>query len=329
MSLNSSQDIIKFSIIIPVYNAEKYLERCLTSVLTQNIDDKEYEVIAINDGSQDHSEAILRSIGEKHRNLKWVSTLNRGVSLARNYGCEQARGKYLLFVDSDDCIQPNTLHQIYDILEKKSLDVLVMDYTYWDENNQIHLFSDAFRKTPLPRQVLPGKVFMTHCLPQVVWNSAYRTEFWRMHHLQFLPIRHEDEEILPKIFYFAERVLFKNINFYSYFRNPDSFMMNYDVKACINLVCAMNSVECFRKQFVKEIEINMFFKNLIASRLLSAVVLGVKGNLSHKDLMKVIYEMKESKLSPLPKGKQGIHKLLYEYLPSWFVTYYRLKKRNK
>lgn len=328
MLLNDNQSILKFSIIIPVYNAEKYLERCLTSLFAQDLKPEEYEIIAVNDGSCDSSEQILQQMALKHTHLKWVTTENHGVSEARNLGCKMAKGNYLLFVDADDYVQPNLLQQIYDILEHERLDVLVMDYTYWDEKNQSHLFSDANKCMELATNVMTGKEFMQKCLPQVVWCSAYRTTFWRENKLAYLPIRHEDEEILPRIFYLAERVSFHKVNFYSYVRNPDSFMMNYDVRACRNLIQAMQSVDCFRKESVNEESMDVFFRNLISSRLLSAVILGVRGGLSHADLLEVVLEMKKCGLSPLPKGKGGFHKFLYTYLPSWFVTYYRLKKRK-
>ena len=320
---------IKFSIVVPVYNAERYLERCISSLLAQNLTDEEYEIIAVNDGSQDTSEAILQRMGEEYKNLKWVTTPNQGVSEARNYGIREAQGKYLLFVDSDDYVQPNLLRQLYEMLEEYRLDILVMDYTYWDEDGRAHLFSDAYRDKPCLNHVSDGKNFMLHCLPQVVWNSAYRTDFWRAHDLRFLPIRHEDEEILPRIFYYAERVCFKKINFYSYIRNPDSFMMNYDVKASFHLIRAMQSVEKFRQQVVKETNLDLFFKNLIASRLLSTIVMGAQTGFTQEEMMRIVREMKKSHLAPLPKGKDGIHKFLYHYLPSWYVAYYRHKKKKK
>lgn len=328
MLSNKSQYILKFSIIVPIYNAERYLERCLTSLFMQDLQPEEYEIIAVNDGSADASEQILQRLSTEHSHLKWVTTVNRGVSEARNYGCQMACGKYLLFVDADDYVQPNLLRQIYDILENHQLDVLVMDYTYWDEKGQKHLFSDTYKHRELPTQVMRGKEFMQKCLPQVVWCSAYRTAFWREHHLSYLPIRHEDEEILPRIFYFAERVFFHPVNFYSYVRNPGSFMMNYDVKACHNLIQAMQSVDCFRKQYVKENVVDLFLRNLISARLLSAVVNGAKNGFSQAELLEVVQTIKKCGLSPLPKGKGGFHKFLYAYLPSCFVAYYRFKKKK-
>ena len=325
MLLNNHSSI-KFSIIVPVYNAEKYLERCLSSLLSQDLGSDEYEVIAINDGSIDSSEEILKKQSRVHSNLIWKTTANRGVSEARNYGCQLARGAYLLFVDSDDYVQPAMLQSIWQIVEKEKLDILVMDYTYWDEKGTKHRYSEGYQHNSLPAETMEGKKFMIHCLPQVVWCSAYSSDFWRKNKLTFLPIRHEDEEILPRIFYFADKVLFKPINFYTYVRNPDSFMMNYDEKACNYLVQAMKSVDLFRKQNVKEEAMDMYFRDFIASRLLSAIVLGVKGGVSQASLMNIISEMKKSHLSPLPKGKKGFHKFLFRFLPSWYVAYYRFKK---
>lgn len=320
---------LKFSVIVPVYNAEKYLERCLSSLLQQDLTSDEYEVIAVNDGSCDSSEEILRSFAGKYPNLRWITTKNRGVSEARNQGCRMAEGKYLLFVDADDSVASDSLSPIYELLERERLDVLVMDYTYWNDKNEQLRFSTSDKKRSFPTQVLEGREFMKICLPQVVWCSAYRTLFWREHHLSYLPIRHEDEEILPRIFYYAKRVLFHPIMFYYYSRNSDSFMMNYDVKACTNMVQAMKSVDKFRQECVKEVDVDLFFKNLIASRVLSAVINGIRSGFSTKELLYVVNEMKKSKLTPLPKGKGGLHKFLYNYFPSGFIAYYKLKKRRK
>lgn len=328
MSLNGNQNIMKFSIVVPVYNAENYLKSCLESLFSQNLLSEEYEIIAVNDGSQDGSVSILEELAVGHPNLKVVTTENRGVSKARNLGCSLACGKYLLFVDADDYLQKNSLQQLYTILEEHRLDILVTDYEYWNGKGELHHFSYMSKQKENSEQVMAGKDFMLNCLPQVVWCNVYRMDFWKQHSLQFLPIRHEDEEILPRIFYWADRVLFKPLSFYYYNSNPNSFMMTYDVRACHYLVQAMKSVDVFRKQYVKEEYVNDFFKNLISSRLLAAIVNGARSGLPQSELMAVIREMKEIGFSPLPKGKKGIHAFLYKYIPSCFVAYYRMKKKR-
>lgn len=116
-------DNIKISIIVPVYQAEKYLNECLESLLHQDI--AEYEIICINDGSTDKSAEIIGNLQKKTDKIIYVYQENQGVSAARNRGIEIARGKYLMFVDSDDTIKKNSLKYLYQTAEAKKCEVLV------------------------------------------------------------------------------------------------------------------------------------------------------------------------------------------------------------
>ncbi len=97
------------SIIIPVYNAEKYLAECLDSCLNQDIPAEDYEIICVNDGSTDGSAEILERYAREHSNVRFITQPNGGVSVARNTGIDAARGEYIWFVDADDLIQRNCL----------------------------------------------------------------------------------------------------------------------------------------------------------------------------------------------------------------------------
>lgn len=94
----------KISIIVPIYNVENYLGRCLDSILAQEYED--FEIIAINDGSTDNSLTILQEYAEKDNRISIIDKINNGVSSARNVGLSQARGEYIGFVDPDDWIEP-------------------------------------------------------------------------------------------------------------------------------------------------------------------------------------------------------------------------------
>ena len=109
----------KFSIIVPAYNAEEYLERCIASMANQNFPYDEYEVIVVNDGSTDGTLDLLNDLCLKYSFLRYVTTVNGGLSRARNRGIEEAVADYLLFVDSDDSIKSHSLTQIYDELIKE------------------------------------------------------------------------------------------------------------------------------------------------------------------------------------------------------------------
>ena len=109
------------SFIVPVYNAEKYLKKCVESILNQTFQD--FEVIFIDDASTDKSLDILNSYAYDKR-IKIITKANEGVSLARNCGLELARGEYLMFVDADDWIDKNTSEVMVDVIKKKQADVV-------------------------------------------------------------------------------------------------------------------------------------------------------------------------------------------------------------
>ena len=112
----------KISIIVPVFQAEKYIADCLHSLLNQDLD--EYEIICVNDGSTDNSESIIHHFQQKTNKIKYIYQKNQGVSAARNHGIRLAEGKYLMFVDSDDTILSNSLNFLYSTAEKKHCDIL-------------------------------------------------------------------------------------------------------------------------------------------------------------------------------------------------------------
>ena len=96
----------KVSVIVPVYNVEKYITRCLTSLINQTLDD--LEIILVNDGSQDNSEQIIRQFKKEHSNIIYVTKENGGLSSARNFGLIYATGEYVAFLDSDDYVDRKT-----------------------------------------------------------------------------------------------------------------------------------------------------------------------------------------------------------------------------
>ena len=104
--------MIQLSIIVPVYNTEKYLSRCLDSLIRQDLSPNEYEIIVINDGSQDNSREIVRDYMSRHPQISFFEQANQGLFETRNVGIDRAKGKYIYFVDSDDFIAPNVMGKI-------------------------------------------------------------------------------------------------------------------------------------------------------------------------------------------------------------------------
>ena len=115
---------MKLSIIVPVYNVEPWLERCLRSLMEQDIPKDEYEIIVVNDGSPDNSLDIVIKLQKEAANIILIDQKNQGVSVARNNGIKKASGEYLLFIDSDDFVKKNSLSEILRQTQVNNLDVL-------------------------------------------------------------------------------------------------------------------------------------------------------------------------------------------------------------
>lgn len=114
----------RISIIIPVYNAEKFIRECLESIYKQSMDENTFEVILVNDGSNDQSMEIIEDLTKMHCNLRIINQPNSGVSIARNNGMQMAEGNYIWFIDADDMLTDNCLINVIDDSEKYDLDIL-------------------------------------------------------------------------------------------------------------------------------------------------------------------------------------------------------------
>lgn len=317
----------KISIIVPAYNAEKYLERCVDSMANQNLPYDDYEVIVINDGSTDGTSSLLNDLHFKYPFLRYIKTTNGGLSRARNRGIREAVGEYLLFVDSDDSIAPHMLKRIYEELVRRDLDMLLMDYSYLAVDGSP--LKKPLNISNVTSQVVSGKKFLLNQkYYPMVWAYAYRRDFLLNNKLEMIPIWHEDEEFTPRAIFMAQRIIYLPLVFYNYFRNNGSFMMRYDEKSCFDMILGMESLEWFRKKYVIEDDLNFYFRDLIAKNLLKSFKRSVYWGAAVSIQKKMIEEMKKRNLAPVPCGKGSFYFWMYKYAPFIFVYYYRLKLKR-
>ena len=120
--------MVKLSIIIPVYNVESYIHPCFESLFKQGLDDIDFEVIIVNDGTPDHSMEKIVDIIIQHQNIIVINQENQGLSVARNNGIAIARGEYILMLDSDDLLIENSLKPLLDKALETKVDLVVADY---------------------------------------------------------------------------------------------------------------------------------------------------------------------------------------------------------
>ena len=118
----------KISVIVPIYNVEKYLDKCLTSLVNQTF--KDFEIIAVNNNSSDSSYEIAFSFAKKYKNVTLINEKKQGLGNARNCGLKHANGKYVMFFDSDDFADEDMLEKLYTFAEKKKADVVCFDLKY-------------------------------------------------------------------------------------------------------------------------------------------------------------------------------------------------------
>ena len=219
-----------FSIIIPAYNAEAYLSRCLDSIFSQEFEG--YEVIVINDGSTDGTAFLLEEYASKHPNLRVLNQSNQGMASARNHGLEKAQGEYILFVDSDDRIIENALATLAqhidgeDIIGFGSRIFNEIDCTYND--NSVTSTTPVLGWDYFNHERLIARPVHFVC----IWQRAYRREFLDNNHLRFVDglRRAEDDLFTTMAFLHAKSVKTIDDNLYIYHVRPGSITRSSDPK---------------------------------------------------------------------------------------------------
>lgn len=198
------------SIIIPVFNVEKYVRKTLESIFSQSFSDERVEVIVVNDGTQDNSMSIVHEFAATYNNLKVVSQENQGLSVARNTGLRAASGKYVWFVDSDDWIASDSLPFLLKRLEDAEEDVLMCKIREYDEEGKVLLvrsFHDNEHEEHISGTdvVLYQKKYRIDITP--MQQYVIRREFLLDNKLFFVRgIYHEDKELAPRMLITAKSV---------------------------------------------------------------------------------------------------------------------------
>lgn len=305
---------LKISIIILLFNAEKYISKCILSLIHQDIAFDEYEIIIINDGSTDKSTQICNKLSETYHNIKHIKTSNNGVSAARNRGIEIAQGELILLSDADDYFTTNTLSDIYETFKEQQLDILIFNYNYWDSQGNLLKGFDYKERKHYPQTIVSGKAFIkAEYIPSTIWTMAYRREYMQKMKFQFTNIRHEDVEFIPRVCYYAEKVIYSSsIVCYNYVQSDTSFMQNYQETGFFDKIKAMDSLNKFKEEFVRENNIRFHLENYISSVLMENLKFSfaINSKVQHQ----MIKSMKGVNLTPLKHAKRkGMHSFLYNY----------------
>ncbi len=246
---------MKFSIIVPVYNVEKYLPKCLESLVRQK-GNFHYEIIVVNDGSPDQSEKIILEYKEKfHDLIKYIKKENGGISSARNAGLKEAKGEYILFVDSDDFVEQNLLEKIME--QNNNYDLFIYSYQNVYENNHSIEIKKCIEQSQLVSKVESLPLFFENeAVRGYVWNKVFKNSLIQENKICFNEAtKHiEDLEFVIHYLSYCNKIYFSNSILYNYLQRNGSLVNSTFNKGKLTALTAYENaiplIENLRKDYL-------------------------------------------------------------------------------
>lgn len=258
------------SVIVPFYNEEKYLSRCLDSIINQTY--KDLEIILIDDGSDDKSFDIASKYESIDKRITIYRQNNQGLSSARNKGLDNCNGEYILFVDANDEIVSTMIEELYDLLIKNNCDISICgikqingdNHTTQNNKETITVINndekyDMIQKDPVRSVVQWNKLFKRHIFDDL------RFPIGRLH---------EDEFVIHKELYKARSIVYTDRQLYLYYRNPESITLNIDMSNRYDIVSAYKD----RIDFFKQINQLKYLNNTYCLLKLFVIITNIRKN---------------------------------------------------
>lgn len=230
------------SIIVPVYNVEKYLSKCLDSLVNQTFSD--LEIIVVNDGSTDNCKDIIEKYEKKYSNIiKVLNQSNQGLSDARNNGLKLATADYIMYVDSDDYINLDMVEKMYNKITKDNADVVICGNNVVDEDYNI--LSSSYPDKNNYTDIIEQTIFGNMC----AWNKIYKKSLICNNHLKFRSrVWYEDIDFSYKLLICSKKITFLKENLYNYLLRKDSIMNNKKANRNLELLLSFNEIIDYSKQ---------------------------------------------------------------------------------
>lgn len=228
---------MKISIIVPIYNAELYLNECIDSIISQSYNN--IELILINDGSKDNSEKICLNYANKDKRIKYIYQKNAGVSAARNNGVKESSGEYILFVDSDDFLEKDALSQIIENI--KNVDLLCFGYkaVYTDKS-----INNCLQSELCDLNTIKEKILLDNNIGGFLWNKLFLSKIIKNNELKFNQKIHFCEDLLFVTEYikYCKKIKYINQCLYHYRMRKSSASGNYFNKKSTSILIAYESI---------------------------------------------------------------------------------------
>lgn len=329
----------QLSIIVPVYNVEKYIRPCVESIFRQGLTEECFEVIIVNDGTEDNSMEMIKDIISLHTNIIVINQKNQGLSMARNNGMGKATGEYILYLDSDDLLAEHCLSSLLENAIQHKADLIVADFKKMEDEE----INNYLKKTPTLQnkcevhEETGSSLLMKHLNPSecYVWRTLYRREFLVNNNILFTPgIYFEDIPFTHECYLKAGKCLRTDLTIYIYRTGHASITSVMNQKKGKDLGTSIAKTWELRNiaglpPVIRERLIDDVFVSL--SILLYGIIHDVQDSTDRKAILKHIKEVAPD-LYFAHGMKQKImnfmyHKLLYTYI-SFRVLLVRLTKNH-
>lgn len=320
---------MKLSIVVPVYNVERYVRKCILSIINQDYDlFNDIELIVVNDGTKDKSIEQIQDLVDLYDNITLINQENLSLSVARNNGMAEAKGDYVWFVDSDDWITTDAVRYIFPYLDGVN-DIITINFTSVTEDGEtlnVVPYSDV--------KTLSGKdSFRQGCeFSTMAQRGVYRKEFMEKKGLFFMPgVYNQDDELCLRASYLAEQVTFLPKPIYYFLRTTGdkhkSIMNSGKPKYGFDYLTVSKSLEFFADKNIKEKDIFKSFQCHI-SVLINCGINAIS-KCSEEEQRKYIEMYRELDLNKIyyrAGGKYMVEGLLFSLFPNKMIKIYKRLK---
>ena len=302
--------MLTLSIIVPLYNSEKYLPKCLDSLLNQDIPEQDYELILVDDGSPDGSREIAEEYASRHSNIIVLTQSNKGTSGARNTGIRRACGRYLCFVDPDDFILENSFSVLIRRMEEQNLDVLRFGYVEVDEQYQPTMSCKNPEVPDYSSQVMNGCAFLAERLGIAcyVWSFLFKTALLKDNDLYFYEGDYfDDTPWLPRVLSLAGRVDSIDYKRYFYLIRMNSLVQSTSNRSIFRKIDGHRFLvkELLRqKRVLGNVDASKWYDRMISHCVLSLLTLVGLADFENKN--GYLNELRENKVFPLSTSRSSL-----------------------
>ena len=319
--------MIKLSIIVPVYNVEKYIRPCFESIFNQGLKDDEYEVIIVNDGTKDRSMEMITDIVSQHNNITIINQENQGLSVARNNGIAAAKGEYILMPDSDDMLVEHSLKPLLDTAIESQADLVVADFSKMTDEEILNYKKYIPQVYTISQKEMTGyELFMEDIIPNecYVWRTLYKKDFIISNNLTFVPgIYFQDVPFTHECYLRAQKCIKTNriLNIYRRGHQSVSAPSSFKMKNARDFCIAITKSWELRKikglpGYIKRKSIDSAF--IMYRNLLYRTVYGIQGVSQKIHVLKMLKKMAPD-LKFTNNFKQRIATFLFKHAPTLII----------